>query len=337
MIMNYRDLVIKNKNNIIGFTLIEILIGVVISAIMMAAMFTTYTVVNNSYSKVSDIAGISRSGRDIVTLMMRDIRLAGFKYHYGTFSNANPDFPKRDYLKFITGFEDGYDLEDSHAPIVIYKNTLSYSEVNPDLDLPGSYEDIGETEKHNPADFCCDRIHIVYGDFVEDDKLQPYKRYKITYYAVPMKRASDKEYGPNEEDPTEYYGLYRSKSSWIQKLNAGEGEGEWVYDSESDDCADCYRAELVREYLEDMEFIALDQNGVMVEAQPSNMEKIMSIRSVDLKLTFRSSTQKGYFKNKINRVVKSFTNERTKQIDSKFHRDTIFLTVHTRNIGGGDI
>ena len=327
----------RYKKNITAFTLIEILIGVVISAIMMAAMFTTYTVVSNSYSQVSDVAGISRSGRDIVTLMMRDIRLAGFKYHYGTFSNANPDFPKRDYLKFITGFEDGYDLEDSHAPIVIYKNTLSYSEINPDLDLPGSYEDIGETEKHNPADFCCDRIHIVYGDFVEDDKLQPYKRYKITYYAVPMKRASDKEYGPNEEDPTEYYGLYRSKSSWIQKLEAGEGEGEWVYDSESDDCADCYRAELVREYLEDMEFIALDQNGVMVEAQPSNMEKIMSIRSVDLKLTFRSSTQKGYFKNKINRVVKSFTNERTKQIDSKFHRDTIFLTVHTRNIGGGDI
>ena len=158
-----------------------------------------------------------------------------------------------------------------------------------------------------------------------------------SYYAVPMKRASDKEYGPKEEDPTAYYGLYRSKSSWIQKLDAGEGEGKWVYDSESDDCADCYRAELVREYLEDMEFIALDQNGVMVEAQPSNMEKIMSIRSVDLKLTFRSSTQKGYFKNKINRVVKSFTNERTKQIDSKFHRDTIFLSVHTRNIGGGDI
>ena len=64
------------------------------------------------------------------------------------------------------------------------------------------------------------------------------------------------------------------------------------------------------------------------------MEKIMSIRTVDLRLTFRSSSQKGYFKNKINRMVKSFTDERTKQIDTRFHRDTIFLTVHTRNIGG---
>ena len=323
----------RYKNNITGFTLIEILIGVVVSAIMMAAMFTTYTVVSNSYSQVSDVAGISRSGRDIVTLMMRDIRLAGFKYHYGTFSNANTDYPKRDYLEFVAG-DTEETRDDSHAPIIIYKNTLNYSDIDPQFDLGGSYVD-GLDGKHNPDDFCCDRIHIVYGDFVEADTAQPYKRYKITYYAVPMQRVSSKEYGVNEEDPTKYYGLYRSKSSWIQPLDNSD-IGTWVHDSEGG-CPDCYRAELVREYLEDMEFIAVDQNGLMVDAQPSNMEKIMSIRSVDLKLTFRSSSQKGYFKNKINRVVKSFTDERTKQIDSKFHRDTIFLTVHTRNIGGGDI
>jgi prepilin-type N-terminal cleavage/methylation domain-containing protein len=326
--------VARYKNNITGFTLIEILIGVVISAIMMAAMFTTYTVVSNSYSQVSDVAGISRSGRDIVTLMMRDIRLAGFKYHYGTFSNANTDYPKRDYLEFVAG-DTEETREDSHAPIIIYKNTLNYADIEPDLDEGGSYVQ-GLDGKHNPDDFCCDRIHIVYGDFVERDTAQPYKRYKITYYAVPMQRVSSKEYGVNEEDPTKYYGLYRSKSSWIQPLGDDTG-GEWVHDSESGECLDCYRAELVREYLEDMEFIALDENGVMVEALPSNMEKIMSIRTIDLRLTFRSSSQKGYFKNKINRMVKSFTDERTKQIDTRFHRDTIFLTVHTRNIGGGDI
>ena len=57
----------KNKlNNIAGLTLIEILIGVVISSMMMAAMYTTYSVVNNSYSQVTDRAKISRSGRDII-------------------------------------------------------------------------------------------------------------------------------------------------------------------------------------------------------------------------------------------------------------------------------
>ena len=64
--------------NILGFTLIEVLIGVVISSIMMAAMYTTYSVVNKSYSQVTDRAKISRSGRDIVEMMMRDIRMAGF-------------------------------------------------------------------------------------------------------------------------------------------------------------------------------------------------------------------------------------------------------------------
>ena len=73
----------KNKfNNTAGITLIEIMIGVIISAIMMGAMYTTYSVVNNSYSQVTDRAKISRSGRDIIAMLMRDIRLAGFKYHF---------------------------------------------------------------------------------------------------------------------------------------------------------------------------------------------------------------------------------------------------------------
>ena len=45
----------KNKlKNIAGLTLIEMLIGVVISSIMMAAIYTTYTVVNNSYGQVTE-------------------------------------------------------------------------------------------------------------------------------------------------------------------------------------------------------------------------------------------------------------------------------------------
>ena len=61
--------------NILAFTLIEVLIGIVISSIMMAAMYTTYSVVNNSYSQVTDRAKISRSGRDIVEMLMRDIMI----------------------------------------------------------------------------------------------------------------------------------------------------------------------------------------------------------------------------------------------------------------------
>ena len=39
----------KKLKNIAGVTLIEILIGIVISVVMMGAMFTSYNVVNSTY------------------------------------------------------------------------------------------------------------------------------------------------------------------------------------------------------------------------------------------------------------------------------------------------
>ena len=123
-------MVLRDKNKINGFSLIEILIGVAIASIMMAAMFASYTVVNNTYSRVTDVAGISRSGRDIVSMLMRDIRMAGFKYYYGVFENSKTDIPKQDYLEFILGDDDD-SKENSHMPVVIYKNTLGYELESP--------------------------------------------------------------------------------------------------------------------------------------------------------------------------------------------------------------
>ena len=98
----------KNKfNNIIGLTLVEILIGIVVSMLMMGAMYTSYSIVNNTYSQVTSRATISQSGRDVVGMMMRDIRMAGFKY-YG------------DTVSYVPGNTAGT-LEKSHAPLIITK------------------------------------------------------------------------------------------------------------------------------------------------------------------------------------------------------------------------
>ncbi len=334
----------RNLKYIAGLSLIEILIGIIITSIMMAAMYTSYTVVNQSYSQVSEKAKISRSSRDLVSMIMRDIRMSGFRYYAGSFEiNKYGDdttadctapgmtLPKLSYLVFQDGFDQGsgvqYTDDENHNPIVIRKNTLGPNRTS---------ETRGVSEVTNDTDLCCDQIQIVYEDFNQNDILQPYKKYRITYFG--SQTGTDEVVTPNGIKNINRYGVYKLIQSWSQVRTSSTDcdfpiTGSWVTN-----CPECTSEPvLVRDHIEDMEFIALDQNGVMVEAQPSNMEKIMSIRSVDLKLTFRSSTQKGYFKNKINRVVKSFTNERTKQIDSKFHRDTIFLTVHTRNIGGGDI
>ena len=67
---------------------------------MMAAMFTSYQVVNNTYSQVADRAKISTAGRDVVGMMLRDIRNAGFKY-----------------------FNDNIQTSNEHSPIIITKSS----------------------------------------------------------------------------------------------------------------------------------------------------------------------------------------------------------------------
>ena len=70
----------KKLINISGLTLIEILIAIVITSLMMAAMVTSYNLVNSTYRQVTDRAKISQAGRDVVGTMLREIRMAGFKY-----------------------------------------------------------------------------------------------------------------------------------------------------------------------------------------------------------------------------------------------------------------
>ena len=81
----------KKINSIAGITLIEILIGVVISTVMMAAMYTSYNVVNSTYSQVTDTARISQTGRDVVGMIIRDIRMAGYKYFNDNIQTDNTE------------------------------------------------------------------------------------------------------------------------------------------------------------------------------------------------------------------------------------------------------
>ena len=127
----------KNRSKyIVGLTLIEIMIGIIITTIMMAAVYTSYSVVNQSYSKVTDKAKISRASRDIVSMLMRDVRMAGFKYYAGSHeiaqyasntqecnNGAGISLPKNSYLYFDNGFDNP---QDSHNALVIRKNTLGF-------------------------------------------------------------------------------------------------------------------------------------------------------------------------------------------------------------------
>ena len=302
----------KYLKSIAGLTLVEILIGIVVSSLMMAAMYSTYSIVNNSYNQVVDKAKISRSSRDLVELLIRDIRMSGFKYYLGT---NELGYPEQSYLEFVGGTTS---IKENHDPIVIIANELGHN-------IDGTDPTV---TKNNAGDLCCDKIHIVFDDFNQNDKLQPYKRYKLTYYALPVS---------DSDDSNQRYAVYKSKISWKQQRDSETAswptEGDWV-----SDCTECYHEQLVKDYVEDMEFIALDQEGRKLSPDPSPSDysarqNLYKIRSVDIRLAFRSENEFFRFEAREGneRQLSGFSRA-IKKYSDRYLRDSVVVTVYTRNI-----
>lgn len=82
-------------NYLKAFTLVEMLMTLAISSIIIGATYSSYQMVANQYSKNIDVAQMHTSGRAIMRIIERDIRMAGFEYRddnaiitYGAISNA---------------------------------------------------------------------------------------------------------------------------------------------------------------------------------------------------------------------------------------------------------
>ena len=323
----------KNKfKNIAGFSLIEMLISVVISTIMMAAMYTTYNIVNKTYSQVSDRAKISSAGRDIVEMLMRDIRMAGFKYYRGTNTEG---VPTSDYLTFNTGKKYNADTElyerislnDSHDPLIIIKDHLGAGTATMTKHNTGD----PDATPPEPGDLCCDKIIIVYGDYNQLDAEQPYKRYRVTYFAKPITETTS-----GIADPR--YAVFKKQECWLQKIGqTAETPGVGWSEGPSAECPGHYDEEKIRDHVVDMEFIPFNQDGRVIIPAPRPDDdtaiNLYNIRSVDIRLTFRS--HKDYFnKADKDRLVIGLNRSQVFP-DDKYLRDSVVVTVHTRNIGGG--
>ena len=273
----------ENFHKISGLTLIEILIGIVITSIMMGAMYTSYNVVNNSFSQVTGRASVSAAGRDVSAMLIRELRMAGFRY-YG------------DNLYF----DDGRGLngeENNHYPIIIKE----------------------------PADSCCDRIEIVYGEYDSSragTEIDPkFLRFKVIYFA-----------GLVDGN----YNLYKVKLKW------NNADQNWIYVYGGtpdaiypDNPITAEDAELLRKYVVNMEFVPINEDGRVISTPltvDENEEYLNKIRTVDLKITFRSKDD--FFKKKIIRKIESIKGAvRHVNQEDKFLRDSIVLSVFTRNIG----
>ena len=390
----------KNRiNYIAGLTLIEIMIGVIITSIMMAAVYTSYSVVNQSYSQVTDKAKISRASRDIVTMLMRDVRMAGFKYYAGSHeiaqyasntSECNNGsgivLPKNSYLHFDNGFDGN--PQDSHNALVIRKNTLGFGIIS-DTSTSLSTNNTNATgSTASTGSNCCDQIQIVYEDFNQNDYSdgkQPYKKYRITYYAQPndtggfaaykrvehysqprngcdlIAQATPPPQNDGGNDPLGDGNLFNLENQFgvNRDPNAGGIVGSGVSDDSADvssinkglwltDCNECTPGVMVRNYIDDMEFIPFDQDGKIIQDSAGKFpapehvgirDRLQDIRGVDIRLTWIS--KEDFYKDaattdKPRTILGLGGADRNNLISDgkdKKLRDSVVVTVHTRNIG----
>ena len=77
-----------------AYTLVEMLVALAVSAIIIGATYASYEMVARQYHKNMDIADMHTSGRAIMRIIKRDVRMAGFEYRdnnaiitYGSISN----------------------------------------------------------------------------------------------------------------------------------------------------------------------------------------------------------------------------------------------------------
>ncbi len=268
----------KNLKNHSGVTLIEILIGIVISVIIMAAMYASYTAINNSYSQVTDKAKASQTGRNIMGMMMRDIRQAGFKY-----------------------FEDNIANDDEPINIT---------------------EDRGGPDANEPSE--CDHIRIVYGDVSFDangDEI--YERFRVTYFCR------------NSELRDPEGNLETTNAIFKQKERLLNGQWETNIDNS-------YPQQLITDYVDELIFIPKDQDGDAIDPPPQNNAlninrmRVYDVRAVEIALTTRS--RKNFYKTDRNadgqlRTIFDIDSDDETEINDRFLRETIVMSVNTRNVG----
>jgi len=138
--------------------------------------------------------------------------------------------------------------------------------------------------------------------------------------------------------------IYKTKESWIE--TTAYPDGNWTSDISV--CNECYRQQLVRSHVVDMEFLLFDEDGVDLYdvsgtgtyPQPNNDSRydLNKIRQVDIALSFRSG--RDFYKSKpkgdLKRFIKTLRKDRNttnKGYVDKYLRESVVVSVYTRNIG----
>jgi prepilin-type N-terminal cleavage/methylation domain-containing protein len=71
------------RHNIKAFTLVEMLVALAVSSIIVAATYASFELIQKQYKKNIDVAELHTSGRAIMTILEREIRMAGYEFRDG--------------------------------------------------------------------------------------------------------------------------------------------------------------------------------------------------------------------------------------------------------------
>ena len=102
---NYlKELINKNQA---GLTLIEILVALVITTIVLAGLYTAYSLVAKQFLQQTERGNIYNSGRNLITIISRDLRMAGFQHYDNSASITNPIDSSCKQICIVYDIDDG--------------------------------------------------------------------------------------------------------------------------------------------------------------------------------------------------------------------------------------
>jgi len=106
---------ISSHTNAAGFTLVELMIALVVSGLVMAAVVSVYIAQTRSYGEHDDVADIQQNLRGALAILTTEIRMAGYDPTRGNVATILTTTPTR--LRFTRDITGDGDVDDPNEDI----------------------------------------------------------------------------------------------------------------------------------------------------------------------------------------------------------------------------
>jgi Tfp pilus assembly protein PilW len=111
-----------------GITIIELLVGLVICAIVIAAIYRVFTAQSNAYVVQDQVVEVQQNIRSAMEIIVRDLRMAGFDYDNSTSPVRIEDFkPLPPYIVAGNTITVWYENYQTGPPVISQIHAVTYT------------------------------------------------------------------------------------------------------------------------------------------------------------------------------------------------------------------